>query len=177
MSDKWGSPLWLVALLAKLWGAFDLDAASERWSAVAPRYITERQDIFSRRRRARRVYLNPPYSKGNLLRFVGFARDQVLLGVWGTCTLLVPHYTAERWWARYVARPEGKPLSAEWDYGALPRPLQSWLRLHSEHLTTDIILPEGRLVHRTPPDWDGAAEESARYSSAVVRFSRPGSNV
>ncbi len=172
MTDSWGSPLWLVAMLAERFGPFDLDAAAERWSAICRRFVTKQQDIFVNPPEADNAWMNPPYSKGNLGEFVPYARHLVLERTWKRGTLLVPHYTSEGWW-QHVVRPEGPVTGAEWRFGELPHPLRSWTRYHSRYLTTDVILPAGRLVHRVPPTWRGA-RESARFASAVVIFSREG---
>lgn len=172
MNDSWGTPRALVAQLADAFGPFDLDAAAEPWSAVCKRFVTKRQNLFKHAPAAERVFLNPPYSRGNLVRFVSFAREQVLTGRWGSCTLLVPHYTSEGWW-RHVVRPEGKARGAEWRRGRLRHPLEQWVRLISERLVVDIVSLSGRQEFLEPPKWRGKVD-GARFASAVVVFSEPG---
>lgn len=170
--DTFGSPMFLVDALQRHFGKFDLDWCAEPWSAVAPRYITEQQDVFRVKPRAKHGYGNHPYSKGSLLRFVGFARESVLEGRIGAMTQLVPHYTAEKWWGLAI-KPEGRVLRCEWRYGQIKHErLRNWLRLVSERLIIDIIPVSGRITHRWPPRYAGA-RESARFSSVVVRFVSP----
>lgn len=171
MNDSWGSPLWLVRRLEDRFGPITLDAAAEKWSAVAPYFVTQRQNVFRCPPPTRHAYLNPPYSRGNLGRFVPHARDLVVRGHWRACTLLVPHYTSEGWW-RHVVRPEGRARGAQWRFGELPSPLSQWVTLKSAGLEVDIIEVAERLKFRTPPTWRGQGGESARYASVVVRFSR-----
>lgn len=171
--DRFGTPLWLVDALQENFGPFNLDWCAEPWSAVAERFITAEQDVFKVRPRGRHVFGNHPYSKGSLERFVSFARESVLEGRIWQMTQLVPHYTAEGWWTRHVAKPEGRVLKAEWRYGQLSHPrLANWFRVECDRLFVDIIPIKGRLEHRYPPRYTGA-RETARYSSAVVRFINP----
>lgn len=170
--DRFGSPQWLTDALQAHFGKFDLDWCAEPWSAVVPRFITEQQDVFKVRPTAEHGYGNHPYSRGSLHRFVAFARESVLEGRIAEMTQLVPHYTAEGWW-QMVEKPEGRVLGAEWRYGQIAHPrLANWRRLLTERLTIDVIAVSQRLEHRFPPRYTGA-RETARYSSAVVRFSKP----
>ncbi len=168
-SNEWATPRKLVRLLAGYFGAFDLDAAAAEWNAVCAAYVTKKMNLLKRPPRARRVWLNPPYSRGNLEVFVGLARKLVINGHWGCCTLLVPHYSAEGWWQRHVARPEGRPSGADWLWGHIDAPLQHHVRLRSEGLTTHIITHAGRVPFQHV---SGTRTVGARHASAVVHFGR-----
>lgn len=169
-SNEWATPRRLVRQLAAVFGPFDLDAAAAPWNAVCRRFVTRHDNLLKHQPMARRVWLNPPYSRGNLDAFVGLARELVLTGRWQSCTLLVPHYTADGWWTRHVTRPEGAPLGAQWLWGRFDAPLQNHVRLRSAGLTTDIIEHSGRVVFRHA---SGVRTVGARHASAVVVFEVP----
>ncbi len=172
-SNDWATPRPLVCLLDAHFGPFDLDAAAAPWNAVCSRYVTKRDNVLKNPPRARRVWLNPPYSRGMLDKFVGLARKLVLSGHWGSCTLLVPHYSSEGWWQRHVARPEGRPSGADWLWGRIDAPLRHHVRLKSEGLTVDVLEPEGRVRFvRLKPE--GRKGQGAAFASAVVHFQTSG---
>lgn len=170
-SNEWATPRPLVRQLAGVFGPFDLDAAAAPWNAVCARFVTKRDNVLKHAPAARRVWLNPPYSRGMLDKFVGLARRLVLEGHWGSCTLLVPHYSSEGWWQRHVARPEGRPSGADWLWGRFDAPLRHHVRLRSSGLTVHVLEPEGRVrfvrAGGRPEKGKGAA-----FASAVVHFAR-----
>lgn len=172
--DRMGTPWWLLTQLQLMFGAFTADLAAEAWSAVAPCFITEQQDLFQvgLTLKTKHGFGNWPYGRGQLKRFVPFVRDMVLSGRVPQVTQLVPHYTAEGWW-QYCTKPEGRVKKAEWKYGhAGHERLKNWTRLVSERLVIDVIAIKGRLEHRYPPRYRGKRGPSP-FSSAVVRFSLP----
>lgn len=169
-SNEWATPRPLVRQLSKAFGPFDLDAAAAPWNAVCRHFVSRRDNLLRHQPKAKRVWLNPPYSRGNLDVFVGLARELVLTRRWQSCTLLVPHYTADGWWRRHVVRPEGRQLGAAWLSGRLEQPLEHHVRLRSEGLTIDIIEVAGRVSFRHA---SGVKTVGARHASAVVVFSRP----
>lgn len=169
--DRFGSPLWLTDALQEHFGSFTVDLCAEPWSAVVPYFITEQMDVFRVKPEGQHGWMNPPYSKGSLQRFVGFARESVLKGRLKEVTLVVPHYTAEGWW-EHVATPEGRVIRAEFNYRHIRHErLEAWSRHISEGLMIDTIPIARRVEFRPPPRYVGA-RESARFSSVVVRFSQ-----
>lgn len=174
LSDEWQTPPWLVEQMALLFGPFTLDAAAARWNHQAPRYLTERDDALGRAWRGR-VWLNPPYSRGNLIAFMRHAKRQVLAGHADLVAGVVPHSTADKWW-RHVAEPVGRVLSSESRWGALPFPLEDWRVTRSEGVTTHVIPVMRRVafLHR-----DGKRKQTvgwnsnARGSHAAFCFSSP----
>jgi hypothetical protein len=171
--DRLGTPLWLDDVLQDYFGKYSHDLAAERWSALAPVFITKEQDLFRQvGLRVRHGFGNWPYGKGELIRFVPHARAEVVAGRWREVTQLVPHYTADGWW-QYVTKPEGRVLKAEWRYDWLGHPrLKSWTRLTSARLIIDVIAIAKRLEHRYPPRYM-QMRSVAPFSSAVVRFMHP----
>ncbi len=172
--DRFGTPLWLFARLEQAFGRVDLDGAAEPWSALTERFVTKQQNLFKAPRHAlsaAHAFGNWPYGRGQLIQFVPFARQLVLDATWREATQLVPHYTDTEWW-QLGSKPEGKPLTCEWRYRWLEPPLEQWTRFVSEGLVIDVIAISQRLDHRFPPRYRGA-RETARFPSAVLRYSRP----
>lgn len=170
-SNLYKTPAELVQLLGTRFGPFTLDAAAQPWNAQAPEYFTPSINGLKQRWHGR-VWCNPPYTRGNLERWVSYARHQVTsISRVESVTLLVPHYTAEGWWQRHVTPPQGYVRRAEWRWHQLPSPLRSWKRLISDGLVTDVLEHEGRIrfMHRS-----GRTSSPARHSSAIVVFSKPG---
>lgn len=173
VEDRFGTPMFLTDALQAHFGRFDLDLAAEPWSAVCDALITKEQDLFKQRMmHLGHGYLNPPYSKGSLARFVSYARERVVACDWYAVTLLVPAYSGEGWF-QCIGDPVGKVLKTEYRYRQIAHPkLARWTRYMSEGLVTDIIPIAGRITFRFPPGYRGA-RESARFSSVVVRFTHP----
>lgn len=172
IEGRFGSPAWITDALQAHFGAFDLDAAAEPWSAVVPRYTTKEQDVFKVRPAAKHAYGNWDYSKGQLGRFVPFARESVLEGRWREVTQLVPLYWSEGWF-RHVLKPAGRVGRSEFRFKHLSHErLAEWTRYHFERLVVDVIPIAKRVEFRYPPGYTGA-RETARFSSVVVRFVSP----
>lgn len=95
------TPWWVVRLMeGRLGGRFDLDVCADASNAKASRFITREQDAFETPWSCLRAFCNPPFSGGQLRRFVAraieqVAHDQVLDGV-GIITLGDP---STRYWA------------------------------------------------------------------------------
>lgn len=172
--DRLGTPWWLLDQLQQLWGRFTFDLAAEPWSAVVESYVSEQQDLF-------KVGLNLvtphgfgnwPYGRGQLIRFVPFAREMVLSGRVPMLTQLLPNYSAEGWF-QHLLRPEGRVRKAEWLYGrAGHERLKNWTRYTSDRLVVDLITIKGRVEHRYPPRYTKKRGPSP-FSSVVARFSLP----
>lgn len=175
-SDERRTPRWFFERCDSLWGPFDLDAAADKWNHQVRRYCTAGGDVLRHPPRARRVWLNPPYSRGQLERFLGLTRSTVLDKLWDRTTCLVPMDPSTDWWKQHVARPEGRKLRVEWLTGELPPPfhLEAY-RLVSEHLVVTIAPPDVRLAF-DPPPWLPPRElekfRGAKQPSVVVVFER-----
>lgn len=162
-SDEWRTPDRLFNACSDHYGPFTLDAAAARWNARCERFYTKRDSALARRWSGR-VWCNPPYSRGNLMKWAGYARYQV----WGQCELvctLVPAYTSERWWQQHVLGPGRGRARAE---RVVRDGIGSGFRAKYSDLVIEVVFVDGRLRfrHRT------GVQDSARHPSAVVVFSR-----
>lgn len=165
-SDEWRTPDRLFNACTDHYGPFALDAAAAKWNARCSKYFTKRESGLRRPWRGR-TWCNPPYSRGNLLRWVGYARDQVVTNQTGLVCMLVPAYTSERWWQLHVMPPFGihRPLRAE----MLRRPgIGAGWRTWWASFCVEVVFVEGRLRFRH----ESGVQDSARHPSAVVVFSR-----
>lgn len=172
VTDERRTPRWFFELVSRVWGPFDLDACAAAWNAQCRRYVTREQDVFRRHPVSRRTWRNPPYSRGNLDKHLAHARETFLMG---TTTLayanLVPADPSTDWWKLHIARPEGRPLRADWLWRKLPDPLGNATRYVSEGLVTTVVLVDGRLPFDEPTK---AQESGAMQPSALVVYERPG---
>ena len=167
-SDEWQTPRRLFNAASDHYGPFSVDVAAAKWNALCARYHTKRTNgldlVWSGR-----AWCNCPYSRGNLMTWVGegrkrvtnpFTRDDTEL----VC-MLVPAYTSEGWWHRHVLRPgRGKPGLALVDRAGIGR---GWRAEYSD-LSIEVVFVEGRLRFRH----ESGVQDSARHPSAIVVFSR-----
>lgn len=163
-SDEWRTPDRLFHACSHHYGPFDVDAFAARWNAWCPKYFTKRNSALKKRWRGR-VWANPPYSRGNLMKCVSYARDQVRAGCELVCDL-VPAYTSERWWQQHVmgwAMPFG-PRSEVIERDGIGRGFRMWWPKFS----IEVQFVDGRLRFRH----ESGVQDSARHPSAVVVFSR-----
>jgi phage N-6-adenine-methyltransferase len=167
-SDEWATDPRLFALAAREYGPFDLDVAADEWNAKAPRFISRRRNALKTGRfpRCKRGYDNPPYSKGNKAPFLSRARAAVLERRAELFCNVVPASTAEGWWHELVEKPAGRYEGAGRAWTELGAVTQTrWRRLWVE-----VTLVRGRAKHVER----SGATGSARHSTAVVVFARPG---
>ena len=114
--DEWGTPQWLFELLDGEFH-FDVDAAANEDNAKClfrfddaldrPWYEGDDPELIEKLDEvgipiARTFFLNPPYSAGNIDRFMQKAYEESLKGALVVC--LVPCATDTRWWNNYVMR-------------------------------------------------------------------------
>lgn len=115
--DEWGTPQWLFDLLDREFH-FDVDAACTeenskcffRFSDDAldrPWYEGDDPELVADLERngipvARTFFLNPPYSAGNIDRFMQKAYEESQKGALVVC--LVPCATDTRWWHNYAMK-------------------------------------------------------------------------
>lgn len=172
-SDERRTPRWFFEACDRLWGPFDLDAAADGWNHQVDTYVTRKQDLFRLRPCARHVWLNPPYSRGQLDRFLGLARDMVLDGRWGRVVCLVPVDPSSQWWQRQIETPakRGK-LEAQWLYGQLPPPFTHATRRSCPALSITTVFAPQRLRFDEPGGFSHRST-GAKQPSVVVVFERP----
>ncbi len=165
LSNDWATPLWLYRELDGRYGPFDLDAAAAPWNAKCERFYTKRENALVQPW-GRRTWCNPPYSSGFKEAFSFRGRCHVEDRKSELACFLLPNDTSDGYWSRVVHAPAGKHLGTTEQDTELGRVVQTrW-----EYLTVERTEIRGRLKyrHRT------GATGTARHSSAVVVFARPG---
>src|SRR5262245_38956275 len=82
-------------------GPFDLDAAASPANAKCPRFFTAAQDGL-RQRWTGKVWLNPPYGRGVIGRWLRKAWESVRDGTAEVVVCLVPARPTVNWWLQIV---------------------------------------------------------------------------
>jgi hypothetical protein len=165
--DEWATPPKLFETVDG-WHGFGLDAAAAKWSAKCERYITRGEDAFTvkdwgKLSKGRPIWLNPPYGRGELMRWCSKVADQSL-HFKRTVVMLVPARTCEGWWTAWVlpCRAAGTVLGI---YGH-PTPL-GWETVYCyETVTISVLFIKGRLKHVH----ESGMTESARFPSALLTY-------
>lgn len=139
---RWATPPELFRTLNMEY-RFDLDAAAERWNHKVHRYFTPDQDALSRAWEAKTVWLNPPYARQIIGRWLAHAREQVLAAHALTIVCLVPARTDTEWWWKNVIWPVD--------------------------LSVEVRLIQGRIHFDSPPDGP-PPPASATFPSALVIY-------
>jgi len=175
-TDERRTPRWFFEACDRLWGPFDLDAWAAKWNRQVERYCSVERSVYELRPRARRTWGQPPYSRGQLDKALGFGREMVLKRRWGSATFLIPIDPSTDWWKRHIARPEGAKRRVDWLTGELPAPFNhEAYRLVSERLAVTVAPPNQRLAF-DPPPWLPPRElekfRGAKQPSVVVVFER-----
>lgn len=168
-SDEWQTPPWLFKYASKRYGPFALDAAAAAWNFLCARYHAK-DDHSLERTWARRTWCNPPYSRGFKEQFLAWGRRQVLEGLVELVCFLVPHDTSDGYWRRTVEAPmgDGVRVSKEWnDVGTVIRTSSSALVIEKTEL-------HHRLRYQHNDGSKSCRPGTARHSSALVVFARPG---
>lgn len=99
--DEWGTPQWLFDLLNKEFH-FNVDAASRQYSTQkCNRCFTDALEL-NWIKFGERFFLNPPYSAGNIDRFMAKALEESQKGAVVVC--LVPCATDTKWWHNYAMK-------------------------------------------------------------------------
>jgi site-specific DNA-methyltransferase (adenine-specific) len=100
--DEWGTPQWLFDLLDQEFH-FDLDGACTRQNCLCDHgaFVGE-FDPLSWTPTWMNVFLNPPYSAGNIDKFMQKAHEESQKGAVVVC--LVPCATDTKWWHNYAMK-------------------------------------------------------------------------
>jgi hypothetical protein len=69
------------------------------------RYFTKERSFYAWRGRARRGWVQPPYSRGQLFAALGHVRQLVLAGRLEGASCLVPVDQSTDWWEQHVVSP------------------------------------------------------------------------
>jgi hypothetical protein len=175
-SDERRTPRWFFEACDRLWGPYDVDCFAAKWNHQVERYFTKERSFYAWEGFGhRRGWFQPPYSRGQLFRAVGRARELVLGGCLQAASCLVPVDQSTLWWDDHVSRPEGRRRGARWLH--LPPLFSSGShQLISEQLRVTIAPVTKRLAFEMPPGTparDLAKMHGAKQPSVVVTFERP----
>jgi len=105
--DEWGTPQWLFDLLDQEFH-FQVDAAATKENAKLPVYFEDLDAVptlkfdWYCKGAWERFFLNPPYSAGNIDRFMQKAYEESQKGAVVVC--LVPCATDTKWWHSWVMK-------------------------------------------------------------------------
>lgn len=106
LKDEWRTPGWLFAYLDEKYGPFTLDAAANSGNTLCPLWLGPGSEIhddalalarWGQPGEQRRVFANPPYSRGMVDKFVRKAHVEAKAKRARVC-LLVPSVTEVPWW-------------------------------------------------------------------------------
>ena len=174
-SDERRTPRWFFERACLVFGECDLDAFAAKWNHQVAEYCTKERSVYEHKPRAKSAWVQPPYSRGQLDRALGFTRWMVLEGRWRRAICLVPMDPSTDWWKQHVARPEGKKRGATWLSGELPDPFSECYRLVSDLVVT-IAPPDCRLAFDPPPGMpprELAKFRGAKQPSVIVVYELP----
>lgn len=164
-SNEWQTPRPLFDHASVLWGPYLIDVCAALWNHQCQLFFTKKRSALKRRWRGR-CWMNPPYSRGSLHRFMGYARHQAFAGYADLVTCLVPSYTSERWWHDHVRKLPGVALHVD----VVRHPgFASGFRVVGSGWAIEQLDLEGRLRFRHR---NGVAD-SARHPSSLVTYYGP----
>lgn len=96
-SNEWATPAEVFAPLHEEF-RFTLDACAAQWNAKLPRYRSKADDGLSTDWAGERVWCNPPYSRGEIIKWVTKAIEATWSGGCPLVVLLIPSSTDMDWW-------------------------------------------------------------------------------
>jgi hypothetical protein len=165
-SDEYRTPDWLFRARDARF-RFELDVAAARWNAQCSRFFTKADNALVQLWPGR-CWLNPPYSRGHLLAFIGEAREQVRQGPAELVDCLVPSATSERWFQEQVMAPAGDLLGLRYQEGELG--------VTTAYLWTELVVEVLFLRRRVSfVEKDAGQLPNGRASHALVTFIKPSS--
>jgi phage N-6-adenine-methyltransferase len=97
--DKWETPETVFIPLNKEFG-FTLDPCCEPHTAKCQKFYTEDQNGLDKDWTGEVVFCNPPYSRGNIDKWMKKCFEEGKKGV--TVVALIPVSTSSAWWHEYV---------------------------------------------------------------------------
>ncbi len=98
-NDEWRTPDWLFNRLNKEFN-FTLDAAATEKNAKCTKYYTKKEDGLAQSWQSERVFVNPPYSRGSLIKWTKKAYQESRGGC--LAVMLIPSRTSTEYWHRYA---------------------------------------------------------------------------
>jgi hypothetical protein len=144
---------------------FNRDVAAAPWNAQCDRFFTKRDNALAQPWFGR-CWMNCPYTRGNVPKWMGYARNEVLRGRAELVGCLVPGHTAEAWWdlVDQASTAKGWENSEFHNHG-----LGSTTILMDADLTVEITRLRGR---RSFLSRQGRLT-SARFPSVFIAYVRP----
>jgi len=102
-SNEWTTPKAFFDKLDKIFGPFTLDPCCDSTNNLTQNYFTEQQDGLVQSWQGHTVFMNPPYSRGELKRWIQKAyeesqRKNTLV------VALIPSRTDTKYWHEYVMK-------------------------------------------------------------------------
>jgi phage N-6-adenine-methyltransferase len=97
--DKWETPSWLFAALNEEF-AFTLDPCCETHTAKCLKHYTEQENGLLQDWSGERVFVNPPYSRGNIDKWMRKCYEESKKGA--LVVALIPVSTSSKWFHEYV---------------------------------------------------------------------------
>ncbi|MES2395645.1 MAG: DNA N-6-adenine-methyltransferase [Bacteroidota bacterium] len=99
--DKWETPAHIFEPLMKEF-KFTLDPCAEKHTAKCSLFYTESEDGLTKPWHGQTVFVNPPYSRGNIDKWVKKCYEESRHG--NTIVALIPVSTSSKWFHEYVWR-------------------------------------------------------------------------
>lgn len=99
MNDKWCTPDYLFNMLNERF-RFTLDPCCEHNTAKCIKYFTEKDNGLSKEWSGEVVFCNPPYSRGNIDKWMKKCYNESLKGT--IIVALIPVSSSSKWWHKYV---------------------------------------------------------------------------
>ena len=97
--DKWETPYKIFNQLNEIY-KFTLDPACENHTAKCSKFFTEKDNSLIQDWSNEIVFLNPPYSRGNIDLFMQKCYEESLKGT--KIVALIPVSTSSAWWHNFV---------------------------------------------------------------------------
>lgn len=97
--DKWETPTKIFEQISKQYN-FTLDPCCEKHTAKCPKFYTEQENGLLQNWNGETVFVNPPYSRGNIDLWMKKCYEESLKGI--TIVALIPVSTSAKWWHKYV---------------------------------------------------------------------------
>jgi len=101
-SDEWATPQWIFDLLNEI-QEFTLDPAATKENHKCPHYFTQEEDGLTKDWGGHHVFINPPYSRGNLKRWIQKAYEEGLKPN-TSVVMLIPARTDTKYFHDYVLK-------------------------------------------------------------------------
>lgn len=100
-TNEWATPRWLFDAIARRYGPFDLDACATLENRKCSEFFSIEVDGLTGDWYGR-VWVNPPYARDQVARWLEKAYNESVRGCHVTC--LLPVRTGAEWWRDWVSK-------------------------------------------------------------------------